>query len=389
MWCGPHITATTKSLPVRVAAASLAGLLVALSLTCTRASAGTRYIDGISDQSLPAWDGSFTGSPFASFFRSTWSRAASGQIGLARYVVQWDAMTEPSSGPHPSGNYRERFEAWLEDARSLGLTPVVALTSYDRVYPGSPGEYLPRLEAILSRAGAMGYPIAYVEPWNEPNNQGAENAATAAALADSANGLCEAERTCRVIAGDFEDRSDAAPYVQAYEQALTFEPHIWGVHPYVSVQSHSDANLVRLVAALPAHGAGQQVWFTEIGALYCSRGHVRGEARQASDASYLVDTLLGDPALGPTHVFYYGFLFGGHATAPCTAAAGQDSELYASPGLARAAARVILRAPGTAVPPSGAPGSSASLQPPVPPWPPWTAAANLMIEPVPDSASAS
>jgi hypothetical protein len=384
----PRITATSKSPLVRLAAC-LAGLLLALGPSCSRASAGTRYVDGISDQSLPAWDGSFTGSPFASFFRSRWSRAASGQIALARYVVQWDVMTEPSSGPHPTGNYRERFEAWLEDARSLGLTPVLALTSYDRVYPGSPGEYLPRLEAILNRAGAIGYPIAYVEPWNEPNNQGGESAATAAALADSANGLCEATRTCTVIAGDFEDRSNVAPYVQSYVRALSFEPRIWGVHPYVSVKSHSDANLVRLIAALPAGGGARQIWFTEIGALYCSRGEVRGEARQASDASYLLDTLLADPALGPAHVFYYGFLFGGRATAPCTAAGGQDSELYASTGVARAAARVIRRAPGAAVPHAGALGPPSSPQAGAASWPPWTAAARVMIEPVPDSAGAS
>jgi hypothetical protein len=363
-------------------------MLVAVALSGTPALAGTPYVDGISDQSLPAWDGSFAASPFARFFRSRWSRVTSGQISLARYVVQWDVMTEPSSGPHPGGNYRERFEAWLEDARGLGLTPVVALTSYDRVYPGSPGEYLPRLEAILNRAGAIGYPISYVEPWNEPNNQGGESAATAAGLANAANGLCEATRTCTVVAADVEDRSDVAPYIQAYERALTFQPRIWGVHPYVSVRSHSDANLVRLRAALPAHAA-QQIWFTEIGALYCSRGEVRGEARQASDAAYLVDTLLGDPALAPAHVFYYGFLFAGHARAPCTAAGGQDSELYASPDLARAAAGIILRAPGATVQSSGAAAPSASPQAGAAPWPPWTAAANLMVEPVPDSASTS
>ncbi|HWX96081.1 MAG TPA: hypothetical protein VNZ01_04440, partial [Solirubrobacteraceae bacterium] len=213
-----RITATTNSVLVRIAAA-LAGLLVALAMTCTRASAGTRYVDGISDQSLPAWEGSFAESSFARLFRSTWSGAAGGQIILARYVVQWDVMTEPSSGAHASGNYRERFEAWLEDVRSIGLTPVVALTSYDGVYPGSAGEYLPRLEAILGRAGAIGYPIAYVEPWNEPNNQGRESPAMAAAFANTANDLCEAARACSAIAGDFEDRSDSVAYEQAYERA--------------------------------------------------------------------------------------------------------------------------------------------------------------------------
>jgi hypothetical protein len=339
-------------------------------------------VDGISDQSLPAWEGSFTGSPFASFFRGRWSRANAGQITLARYVVQWDVMTEPSSGARATGNYRERFEAWLEDTSSMGLTPVLSLTSYDHVYPGSPGDYLPRLQAILNRAGAMGYPIAYVEPWNEPNNQGGESAATAAAFANAADNLCEATGSCTVVAGDFEDRTDVSPYAQAYERALTFAPRIWGVHPYVSVQAHSDSYLRRLVSALP-RDPGRQLWFTEIGALYCSRGEVRGEARQAGDASYLVNTLLHDPALGPAHVFYYGFLFGGHANAPCTADGGQDSELYASPHLARSAAQIVLRPLG------GAAGSAASPQAGAQPWPYWTSAAKAMIEPVTDPSVAA
>jgi hypothetical protein len=362
--------------------AVLAGML-AVALTCERASAAPGHIDGISDQSLPAWDGSFSVSPFASFFRSRWSRVDSGQIVLTRYVLQWDAMTEPSSGAHADGDYRERFEAWLEDARSMNLTPVVALTSYDHVYPGSPGEYLARLEAIIGRAGEMGYPIAYVEPWNEPDNQGGESAASAAGFANSAHGLCAATRACAIIAGDFEDRRDVVSYEQAYERALTFEPRVWGVHPYVSVQAHDDSSLRRLIAALPGHGAGLQIWFTEVGALYCSRGDVRGEARQASDASYLVNTLLHDPSVAPVHAFYYGFLFGSHAQAPCTAGGGQDSELYTSSDLARAAARVVLLPTGGALSPVATTGSAARPQALAPPWPPWTSAANELIEPPP------
>ncbi|HEV7584210.1 MAG TPA: hypothetical protein VGO14_00365 [Solirubrobacteraceae bacterium] len=384
MSCRPRIAATTRTRLLHIVV-SLA-VLVPSALSFAVAPARAAHIDGISDQSLPAWDGSFAASPFAGFFRSRWTRAGAGQIAFARYVVQWDVMREPSGGAHPGGNYRERFEAWLEDVRGLGLIPVVALTSYDRVHPGSPAVYLESLAAILDRAEAMGYPVAYVEPWNEPNNQGGESAATAAAFANAANGLCEARRTCTVVAGDFEDRSDVEAYVQAYERALTFGPRIWGVHPYVSVQSHRSTNLRRLISALPAHGAGQQIWFTEIGALFCTRGEVRGEQRQASDAAYLVGALLADPALAPAHAFYYGFLFGGHASAPCAPSAGQDSELYASSGAERVAARVIFSRPGAAIaPPSGAspaPGAAAV-------WPPWDAAANLMIGPVPDSAGAS
>jgi hypothetical protein len=381
----PRIAATTRTLPLRIVVCM--ALLVASASSWPSASAGSGHVDGISDQSLPAWDGSFATSPFAGFFRSRWTRAGSGQIAFARYVVQWDAMGEPTSGAHASGNYRERFEAWLEDVRSLGLIPVVALTSYDGVYPGSLADYPARLEALLDRAGAMGYPIAYIEPWNEPNNQGAQSAASAAAFANSANVICEARGTCSVVAGDFEDRSNVAPYEQDYERALSFAPRIWGVHPYVSVQSHSDSNLRRLLSALPAHGAGQQVWFTEIGALYCTRGELRGEQRQASDATYLVDSLLADPALAPTHVFYYGFLFGGRAGAPCAPSGGQDSELYASSGAERAAARVIFSPSGA--PSASLPGASAAPPQAAAAWPPWNAAASLMIGPVPDSERSS
>jgi hypothetical protein len=361
-------------LPVRIVGACLTALAL-LALMSTRVSAGTLYIDGISDQSLPEWDGSFAGSPFASFFRSRWARGASGQISLARYVVQWDAMAEGSTGPHAGGDYRERFEAWLEDVRSLGLTPVLALTSYDRVYPHSPAEYRAGLEAILNRAAAIGYPISYLEPWNEPNGQGSEDALSAAAFANIASELCAQMRSCSVVAGDFEDRSSATAYAQEYERALSFSPVIWGVHPYVSVQSHSDGSLLRLVSALPASGAGRQIWFTEVGALYCARGRVRGEARQARDASYLLNTLLRDPALAPAHVFYYGFLFGNHASAPCAAGGGEDTELYGSSDAPRAAAQVLLRPVR-----DGEPFAREE-----PEWPPWSQAANLMLDTLPRS----
>jgi hypothetical protein len=373
MRCRPQIAAATEDLLLCTVTACLVALLAALSLTCTRASAGTRYVDGISDQSLPAWDGSFAASRFASFFRSRWSGANSGQITLARYVVQWNAMTQDSRGAHPGGNYRERFEAWLEDARSMGLIPVVALTSYDHAYPASAAEYRARLEALLNRASAIGYPVSYVEPWNEPNGQGSEDAVRAAAFANTANDVCGRMRTCSVVAGDFEDRSSAVAYAADYGRALRFSPSIWGVHPYVSVQSHSAGNLRRLISALPSSGAHRQIWFTEIGALYCARGRVRGEARQASDASYLVNTLLHEPALAPAHVFYYGFLFGDRASAPCAADGGEDSELYASSDAPRAAADVLLR--------PVAAGERFMRE--LPEWPPWGPAASAMLDTLP------
>jgi hypothetical protein len=311
------------------------------------ASAGTPYVDGISDQSLPAWegsfsdgsfsDGSFSDGSFSSFFDAAWV----GQITLARYVLQWNAMAQVGDGPSAHGGYREQFQAWLRDIRGLGLAPVLALTSYTGVYPGSAGEYRQQLEAILDQAARSGEPIAYVEAWNEPNNQGEETAGKAGEIANWANSVCESRR-CQVIAGDLEDTPSVATYEQAYIGALDFEPTIWGIHPYYAVKAHNDGSVLHFEQALPNHGAGAQLWFTEVGAYYCARGEVLGEARQASDASYLADTLI--PAIAPVHVFYYGFMAAHGSEVPCTTSGGDDTELYRADGKPRAAADVLLSA---------------------------------------------
>lgn len=313
---------------------SVVALAAGLGIGPAFARAGTRYVDGISDQSLPEWGGSFSDSSFAREFATSWV----GQIKLARYVLQWNAMTEPSAGPNAAGDYHERFEAWLSDVRSLGLAPVVAVTSYTDAYPSSAAEYQSQLEQLLADAGNR---IEYVEAWNEPNDQGDETAVRAGEIANWAQGVCERDG-CQVIAGDLEDGASVTEYERRYVSALRFSPRIWGLHPYHSVKSHSDSSVLGFEAALPNHGAGAQIWFTEVGAYYCIHGHVRGEAQQESDASYLLNTLI--PATAPTHVFYYGWMAGDDAEASCTASAGGDTELYRASGQPRGAASVIFRA---------------------------------------------
>jgi hypothetical protein len=312
-------------------------LAVGLVHGAPTATAGTRHVDGISDQSLPAWDGAFSGGFFASLFDTTWV----GQVALARYVVQWNVMAQASDGPEADGDYRERFEAWLDDVHRLGLAPVLALTSYTGAHPSAADEYRPRLEEILDRAAGVGEPIGYVEAWNEPNNQGDEPAGKAGEIANWANSVCAGLR-CQVVAGDLEDTPSVATYERDYIDALDFHPAIWGIHPYYAVKAHDDATVLRFEQALPNHGAGAQLWFTEIGAYYCARGEMRGEAKQASDASYLVNDLI--PAIAPMHVFYYGFIAAHRTEAPCSRSAGDDTELYRADGQPRTAAAVVLAA---------------------------------------------
>jgi len=86
-----------------------------------------------------------------------------------------------------------------------------------------------------------------------------------------------------------------------------------------------------------------------VGALYCSRGRVLGEARQAADARYLLEGLMRDPRVAPAHVFYYGAMFADGRPAPCTSTGGQDSELFAAGGRPRAAAGLVFPAAAAAV----------------------------------------
>ena len=299
------------------------------------ARAATLSIDGISDQSLPSWDGGFADSYFAELFRVEW--ASTSHIRYARYVVQWNVM-----GPGHAAE-RATFESWLRDVASLGLIPDVALTSYDGVHPASATEYAARLAELLERAAAMGHQLPYVEAWNEPNNQGREPAPAAARLANAAQVLCATRYGCAVIAGDFEDSPGLAVYERRYERDLDFTPAIWGVHPYWSVETMSEAPYVSFLRDLPGEGAGAQVWITEIAARRCTDygGELaeHGEAGQALRARWLVDTLLRDHP--PAHAFYYAFLLGDRRQPSC-GSEPEDGALYVPVG------------PGEA--PSGYPG---------------------------------
>jgi len=283
----------------------------------------TSYVDGISDQSLPAWDGDFEQSWFAGLFDDTWVHGPGAHVDFARYVVQWNVM----NGDYP--RYLREFEAWMEDVASLGLKPEIALTSYDGVLPGKQSEYRAELVKILGRARALGEPIGWVEAWNEPNGQGNEPARDAAAFTNAASGVCEGEYECTVIAGDFEDSPDVAAYEQDYIANLDPRPTNWGVHPYYSVGEESEAPYQNVREHLPDKGAGERVWFTEVAARKCTDfdGDLveNGEGGQARQADWLVNTLMRNAK--PVHAFYYEVLLKQRKRPECQTE-GSDSALY-------------------------------------------------------------
>ncbi len=282
-------------------------------------SAGTPYIDGISDQSLPYWEGSFQGGSFSEFFHNAWAAGPSSHIALARYVVQWNVM----SGAYPA--YLSEFESWYADVLDIGLTPEVSLVSYDGILPSSSVEYQTRLQELLDRFKA----IRYLEAWDEPNNTVNLAGAEAAHYTNAADSLCQS-RSCTVIAGNFLDSlPNLLTYEHEYEQAL--DPANltnWGIHPYGAVKTRNASTVLDFKANLPGAGLGEQIWFTEVGAYQCEAYgpyQLFGEREQALDASWLVNRLM--PAIAPLHVFYYEFLFKDRRPPPCDASSA-DTALY-------------------------------------------------------------
>ncbi len=296
-------------------------LCASCALAAPQARGATAYIDGISDQNMPEWDGAYAGSYFGSLFERAW--VLGGHIRLARYVVQWNVV---DAGPVGS---RVKFEHWLRDVGQMGLTPDVALTSYDGSYPASAVDYRERLSEILRLARGLGEPARYVEAWNEPNNQGHESAAAAAAFADAAQSACAEGYGCAVVAGDLEDSPGAARYEREYEHYLSTVPAIWGVHPYRSVQEMSTTPLGELLRDLPGEPT-TELWFTEVAARICTdydgKLRVNGEDGQAGRVRWLLDTLM--PFAEPAHVFYYTFLLANRKEPSCTPGEPEDDALY-------------------------------------------------------------
>lgn len=286
------------------------------------AFAGTPYVDGVSDQSLPYWDGGFSGSYFGSFFQHTWVGVPASHVKFARYIVSWNLF----STTFPERFYYERteFEQWLTDVESIGLTPDIALTTYHGEYPVGPSEYKEQLEKILEHAKSLTYTIPYVEAWNEPNAQGNVSATRAAEYANEANTSCKAFWGCTVVLGNMFDSGRLVEYEQNYEANLDFNSGIWGVHPYEAVENETTSNVQAFKEHLPA---GAKLWFTEVAVHQCVyKGKEKNERTpqwQAERAKWLTDTLI--PTLEPENVFYYEYLFKNNEAAPCSEGQANDS----------------------------------------------------------------
>ncbi len=348
--------------------------MLGLGLVFAGDTARTRvaHVDGISEQNLARWDGaafnvaSFSGRPFAKYFRSVWVRGARGHIRFARFVVPWDVM----DAPHGETLHFDLFAAWLADVRWLGLTPDVAIeqaeaplvsdhTALPRV-PRSQAMYSARVAALLRYAASIGDPIRFLEAWNEPNNTGVgsvndghPSAVRAAEFMNAASALCGTFR-CTPIAGDFLDSHYQRPghpevtdagvgmgvrYEREYAAALTTPlPANWGFHPYAAVKYRTADTLESFEQGLPA---GASVWLTEAGAYLCQAGRASSASEQADGARYL-NTLIR-PFFKVIHAWYYELKApGAEQEAPCPGSGGADTSIYTAADQPRSAAAIVF-----------------------------------------------
>jgi hypothetical protein len=359
----PSVSRRTRRGAPALALAALAAALLAL----TRAApAGAQpYVDGISDQNVPYWNGDVWGGgppagPFAQFVATSLVGGVPAPLRYARYVVAYD-VTCDEQGPAFA-----TFERWLVDVEALGLEPVVAFWYGDfdgnrcplePQIPSTVAQYNGAVAAFLAR-----FPrVRTIEPWNEPNNGRGPDVTPETAASfwlAIARGDCATRACDTVIAGDFNDAApDLAGYERRYVAALVASGAAdvatdWGIHPYAAVNRESPATLLEFESGLPDR-AGDRVWYTEVGAYYCTPGINAqtgyGDAvlqdLQEQRARYLVGTLM-QPRFDPAHVFYYEFMYKNDLPGPC---ATDDSALYGPPGpggppgyAARAAAATIL-----------------------------------------------
>ncbi len=312
-----------------------AAVAVAAAGATSARAAGTPYVDGISDQNVPYWNGDFWngGPPVSAFGRLLQSELAQTpglRLRYARYVVAYDVMCD-QTGPAFA-----TFKAWLNDVQSLGLVPDVGFW-----YGNFDGNRCPGLPLIpqtaaqyngTSTGGAVAallarFPqIRTIEPWNEPNDgRGPDVApATAAAFWLAVHADCGASGCDAVIAGDFSDSTHLASYEHAYVAALGgVDPGDWGIHPYTAVNRLETKPVTVFQAELPSPPT-DRVWYTEVGAFYCTRkmNPATGASAQTLEdyqqtrARYLVHTLMAPP-LAPVHVFYYEFMFKNNVPGPC------------------------------------------------------------------------
>jgi len=185
-------------------------------------------------------------------------------IKNVRFDMAWDVLSRAYRSPYR----RDVLQAWLEDARTDGLTPVIVFDHSER--KGQSGR-LPTV-AQFSRAFLRFrklYPwVTEFVTWDEANYYGEKIAQSPRRAARYYLALRRDCRSCTIVAPDLLDisaRRQAVPMVRWAREFMHFahaQPAYWALNNYVSA-NHLSLRSTRLLLRA-VHG---KIWITETGGI--------------------------------------------------------------------------------------------------------------------------
>ncbi len=204
-----------------------------------------------------------------------------------------------------------------------GCEAAHAASAARALLPGALGAYRALIAGLLSLAGREGVPLAWLSPWNEPNDPrflspqrascsaaGAPLAAGAyAELARAASAQLHASGSAaQLLLGELGGYGSGSPHRLAVAQFVDALPedvvclsHDWSVHAYAAYGQRAGAGgggdpILELERALDARdgcAAGARIWVTEAGAGAPRPGRPRrgGAGEEATGCSALAGQL--------------------------------------------------------------------------------------------------
>jgi hypothetical protein len=312
-------------------------------LVAKPATANTYYVNGISDNTLPYWDGTNVLSQsyfYANIFQPFWIGQRPHKITLSRYVVPWDIILHQNPADQSYMQWTQ-FVQWYNDVKIMGLVPQISFTytanclytvstCLESPVPQNLAIYEQETQALLAA-----FPASFVEPWNEPNLGQVIAPLFAAQLSDSIYNYCEAPGgpvRCYEIAGNL---ADSPSNFDSYYQTLKthqIDPKFWAIHPYSGVNNYNEdpnsfANFQYFLSNLPSPST-DYLAISEVGARVCNDGIPESPA-DTDQAALFIGYLLTEFA--PFEVNYFGYLDKGrYPPAPCpgTHNGNYDTFLY-------------------------------------------------------------
>jgi hypothetical protein len=248
--------------------------LCAFAMSATTAQAS--YVVGISDQLAKT----FTNPKYAPL-----------KMKVARYVVPYDVMTNPSQ--------LQPFDDWIKGARAAKQKVLISF-EHSRT-PGkeakmpSISEYTKQLKLVKATYGSM---ITDISPWNEVNHcqkggrtEGqpakiCKDPKVAAAVLKAAKKVFKKNKIVVLDFLDGKNPSSTLSYIRKFKKAAKpSKSAIWGLHNYSDTNRYSDKTQ-RTKMILREIGRGE-IWLTETG------GQVTLGKRSVAEGAPLAAKALG------------------------------------------------------------------------------------------------